>query len=182
MQNTNDNRLREVFQNSKLVLSQKQPPNILNLVSQAKFSSKKDTTVRNGLFKCNDKRCKLCNLYIQSCKSFVASNKKEWEIRTNIKCSSKNVIYYLSCNGCNGQTTYIGKTVDFRLRMNNHISSCRLGTSSNKFDNHVFKCFGHDELIEPYFKIFAMLKLSDEAALLSYESYLHHHGYDTLNQ
>ena len=41
---------------------------------------------------------------------------------------------------CNGNTTFPGKTVNFRYRMNNQITACRKGTSIDKFDNHVFKC------------------------------------------
>ena len=76
----------------------------------------------------------------------------------------------------------LAKPLILGLRMNNHISSCHNGTSTNKFDNHVFKCFKPKELKEPYFKIFALVKLSSESLLLTYESYFHHHGYDTLNR
>ena len=54
-----------------------------------------------------------------------------------------------SCNSSNGNTTYTGKTVNFRHKMNNHIvnfrhkmnihiTACRYGTSTDKFDNHIF--------------------------------------------
>ena len=99
-----------------------------------------ETALENGLFTWKDKRCKLCQLYIRQCKSFLTSNGKEWIIKSHITCHSKNVIYFLKCRSKNCSTTYIGKTNDFRKRMNNHISSCKNGKSSDRFDNHVFNC------------------------------------------
>ena len=44
----------------------------------------------------------------------------------------KNVTYFLKCSSCNYSTKYISKTVDLHSRMNNHITSCRLGGSMDK--------------------------------------------------
>ena len=49
----------------------------------------------------------------------------------------KNVIYHLKCNGYNRNTSYIGKTTNLHLQMNNHISANRHGKFNNIFDNHV---------------------------------------------
>ena len=66
--------------------------------------------------------------------------------------------------------------------MNNHISSCRLGNSSDRFDNHVFHCrIKNNYTSEPFFKIYVFMEIKDERLLLSYESYLHKKGYDTMN-
>ena len=83
---------------------------------------------------------------------------------------------------CNGNTSSTGKTNDFRLRMNNHISSCRLGTSRDKFGNHVFNCRAKNNYtLEPYFKIYAFMEIADERLLLTYESYLHKKSYGSMN-
>ena len=78
----------------------------------------------------------------------------EWNIQHHINCSSKNVLYFLRCIPCNFKVTYTGKTNNFRSKMNNHISACRHGNSTDRFDNHVFECkrltnYGN----EPYFQI-----------------------------
>ena len=67
--------------------------------------------------------------------------------------------------------------------MNNHISACRHGRSKDKFDNHVFKCSNQKGHVakEPYFKIYAFMTVNNESKLLSYESYLHQMGFDTMN-
>ena len=47
-----------------------------------------------------------------------------------------------------------GITNDLGLRMNKHMSSCRLGTSSDKFYNHVFKCRAENSnCLEPILNI-----------------------------
>ena len=156
---SNNLRMKEVFGDSKIVLALKQPPNLLRLLSKASFNSSQPVHKKKiGIFKCNDIRCKLCALYMQPCKSFLTSNGTEWQIKNSITCESKNVIYYLKCIACKGATTYTGKTNNLRKRMNNHISSCRLGTSTDRFDNHVFKCRNtHHVNTEPYFEIYVFL-------------------------
>ena len=87
---------------------------------------------------CKDSRCNLCALHIQECSSFAKSNGYNGKIRCHINCDSINVLYFLSCNSCDSNTTYTVKTVHFRQRINNHITACRYGTSTDKFDNNVF--------------------------------------------
>ena len=36
-----------------------------------------------------------------------------------------NVLNFSSCNSSNGNTTYIGKTVNFGYRISNHVTACR---------------------------------------------------------
>ena len=142
-----------------------------------------NTTLPEGLFRfeCNDTRCMLCNIYIQECSSFTTANGIKWYIKGHINCKSKNVLYYLVCCICN-KTSYTGKTNVLRLRTNNHITGCRHGNSSDKFDNHVFKCrYEHNQMSEPFFKVYVFMEIKDERLLLSYEKYLHKKGFDTMN-
>ena len=166
---------KEVFQNFNVIFAQKQPPNLLRLLTKPK--PKPDLNV-TGFTKCKDIRCNLCKFYMEEGDRFITSNKEEWTIKSKVTCNSKNVIYYLKCKNC--ITTYIGKTNNFRKRMNNHISSSNHGNSSNRFDNHVYKCLGENKT-EPFFKIRPMMVLNDESKLLEYEHYLHVKGYDTMN-
>ena len=68
-------------------------------------------------------------------------------------------------------------------RMNNQITECRYGTSTTKFDNHVFKCsYKNDHVVkERYFEVYAFMTVNNESKLLRYESYLHKIGFDTVN-
>ena len=160
----------QAFQNKKIVISYKQPKNLLRHLTKAAFYSNEPEIVTNGIFKCQDARCKLCRLYIVECDSFIMSNNEQWEIRSHITCNSENVIYYLKCASCQFTETYIGKTVEMRSRMNNHITGCRHGNSTDKFDNHVYNCrLIHNENNEPYFQLLALLKLPTDKLLLTYE-------------
>ena len=107
-------------------------------------------------YECKDSHCNLCESYTQECSSFIISNGYNWKIRCHINCNCINVLYFLFCNFCDGNNTYTVKTVDFRYRMNNHITVCFYGTSTDKFDNHVFKCSNKNDHVakEPYFKVY----------------------------
>ena len=84
------------------------------------------------------------------------------------------MLNFLSCNSCNGNTTYTGKTVNFRHRMNNYKTASHHRTSANKFDNHVFKCSNKNKHVakELYFKVYAFMAVNNENKLLCHESYL----------
>ena len=139
---------------------------------------------KNGLFKCIDKCCKICSLYIAEGHSFLMSNNMRWELGSHVTCRSINVIYYLKCNMCKKKETYIGKTVGdnivgFKSRMNQHISDSRTGVSTCKFPMH--KCgLKNKNLIEPFSEINVMMKLKSSNQLEIYENYFHKKGYDTL--
>ena len=67
--------------------------------------------------------------------------------------------------------------------MKSPITVCRYGTSTDKFDNHVFKCSNKNEYVakEPYFKVYAFITVSNENKLLCCEYYSHKMGFDTMN-
>ena len=135
-----------------------------------------------GLYKCKDKRCKLCRLYIQECKTFYTARGNEWIVKGKITCSSKNLIYYLECLPCKASTTYTGITTNCRKRMNNHISDIYTGRTTNIFDRHVHECCKKNNYFEePYFRMYAFMEVSDEKLLLTYESYFHRLKFDTMN-
>ena len=186
--NIHSDYLKEIFDKNNIILSQRQPKNMKRILAPSTFTSIPSITLtQNGLFKCSNKRCKICTLYINETKSFKMSNGLIWEIRRNITCKDINVIYYLKCNMCNKKTTYIGKTigdltVGFKSRMNQHISESRTGISTCKFPRHVYNCGLHNNCLkEPFFEINIMLKLNSSHQLLTLENHFHQKGYDTLN-
>ena len=176
--NINQDNIKNAFENTEIILSQRQPNNLLSILTKAKFSEKKSETPT--ISKCNDVRCRICSHYIQFTTEFNLANGKKWITRKSMSCNAKNVIYYLTCNQCEGKTTYIGKTNNLRLRTNQHISTCRTGRGSDKFDLHVFNC-NNTPPQEPYFKLFLMMHLATDDALLTYEKHFHNRYYDTLN-
>ena len=122
-------------------------------------------------------------MYLQVGKEVTMSDGSRWEVRSYADCNSLNVLYFLVCNFCNRESN-IGKTDDCRERTNNHMSGCRHGRTSDKFDNHVFECAGKQgmDLVEPFFKLHILMVCNSYHKLLSYESSLHARGLDTINK
>ena len=186
---TKSKHLQEVLRDVEIVGGFKQPKNLRDLLVHAKFGNYQQP-INNlhtpGIFaSCSDQRCKLCiSGYMQNCNSFETAKGTIWTIKSHITCNSSNVLYYLKCNMCKGKTTYTGKTkTNLRIRMNNHITSCRSGNGTNMFDGHVFKCGKLNKCLKaPYFQIYAFMKVSTEEKLLTYERYLHRMGFDTMNK
>ena len=172
LHNCPDNETKECFKNKKIILALKQPPSLIRELTSAKFDSCNMPQNKRGLYKCNNLNCKICKLYLTQGTSFTTSKGTLWEIPTHITCHSKMVIYYQTCKFCE-QTTNIGKTNNLRLRMNNHISACRLGNSTDLFDKNN---------PEPYFTFSVFMELNDINKLLVYEKHLQRNGRDTINR
>ena len=147
--------MKKVFDKCKVMHSLKQPKNLLRLLNKSKVPS--FISGKYGLYRyeCKDSCCNLCASYMQECSNLITSNGFNWKLRCHTNCHNTNVSCFSSCNFCNGNTIYTGKTVNFRYRMNNHITACRSGTPTDKCDNRVFKCVNNNEYVakEPYFKL-----------------------------
>ena len=115
-----------------MIQAYRQPKNLPRTLSNSRFITD-NTTIKAGLYKCNGARCDICKFYIKEETSFITSNGTNWEMKCFANCNSKNVIYFLVCNYCH-ITSYIGKTDKLRSCHNNHISVCRHGNGSDKFD------------------------------------------------
>ena len=157
----------------------KQPPNLLRHLSRAAFNSNNDSR-GNGIFTCGRPICDICTFYLQPCSSFITSNNTEWFVNSHITCHSKKVIYFLKCLSCDEKETYSGKTNDLRKRTNNHISSCRHGRTTDKFDLHVFNC--NKDHVEPFFKLYVFIEVMDDHLLEAYEKHIHASKHDTMNR
>ena len=179
---SSNERVRNVFNNTKVTLATKQPPNLLRQLTRANFSSSDTNNKPNGLFKCQNSKCELCRDYLIECTSFIVSNGEEWTIREHITCKSRNVLYFLKCIGCNFATTKVGKTKNqLNTRINNHRSDCRGSKTSDTFDLHVRDCIKKNKVkAEPYFTVQAFMTVKEEQMLMTYESYLVKKGFDTI--
>ena len=178
---SSNERIKKVFDGVKMVQCNTQTRNLLQLLSSSRFvSNASKENEKTGIFHCTSKKCEICNFnYLQQCRSFVTSNGSKWKVKCHVTCNSLNVIYFLRCNFCH-QETKLGKTDNFRLRINNHRSASRLGKSSDIFDNHVYKC-SHDNgpIIEPLFHAYIMMACSNYDKLLNIERNLHLESHDT---
>ena len=68
-----------------------------------------DSDVETGVFKCNNKRCEICN-FIEPGNEFKSfTTQKSYKINFRFDCNSSGVISLLSCKICGRQ--YPGTTV-----------------------------------------------------------------------
>ena len=191
IRNCRNDRMKNAFKDVQFIHAFRQPPNMLRSLSHSKFiTSINRDNEKVGVFHCKHGGCKICKLYLQTGTTIPMSNGETWNVKCYADCNSWNVLYFLVCNGCLIES-YIGKTDDTRYRTNNHISGCRLGHSTNKFDNHVHQCIKDNgnqhgkhqgtDFSEPYFTMYIMMVCNSYHKLLAYESYLHSKGLDTTN-
>ena len=173
--------MKKVFDKGKVIHALKQLKNLLRLLSKPKVQT--CIFEKYGLYRygCKDSHYNLWALYIQECSSFITWNGYNCKVRCHINCHGTNILYFLSCNSCNGNTTHTGKTVNFRHRMNSRITAWRYETSTDKFHNHVFKCSNKEKHVakEPYFKVYAFMTVNNENKLLLWT--LHKMEFDTMN-
>ena len=70
--------------------------------------------------KCGKSRCGCCNNILEQSSLFFQNADKLFEIKTDMNCSSQNLIYALICGNC--IKTYIGETGDIlRNRVRVHL-------------------------------------------------------------
>ena len=147
-------RMRTIMGDTKVIKSRRQPPNLKHLLTAAKFTRGQDSPAY--VTKCGDKRCKCCT-HIQRSNSVKFESGMRFEVKTNMDCNSSNLIYVITCAGCNGQ--YIGETGDVlrnRVRVHRqHINDAN--TRQLKVSEHIDKCSNK----EPKFWIFPFYKLSN---------------------
>jgi hypothetical protein len=74
--------------------------------------------------KCHTPRCNCCNIIDIGPSFNSAKNNSHFFVNRNMNCSSKNVIYLISCKKCRLQ--YVGETsMRLKDRLNNHMSTIR---------------------------------------------------------
>ena len=154
-------------------------------MTSSKFISNVKNIRKPGTYKCNDKRCEVCQNYLNETNKSKMSFGQVWEIHREIE--SLNVTYYLKCEMCNEKETYIGKTIGentkgFKVRANQQISDCKTGNSTCKLPRHVCVCGNKNNCLdEPFFTLDIMLQLNKSDRLETFENHFHLKGCDTMS-
>lgn len=143
-------RMREVLNDTNLIKSNRQGPNLRKLLTRAKF----ETEPQIGSFPCKLPRCKCCPEIITTSQIDFAEANEVFDIKTRMTCVSKNVLYKLTCRGCNQY--YIGQTGDeLKQRTNLHRWGIRENQSLD-VDKHIHDCAINCDPkfnIVPFFKV-----------------------------
>ena len=73
-ENTPSDYTKNIFQESNIFLSQHQPKNLPRLLSNSSIS--RNPSLLKGIFKCNNKRCKMSKFYLIERSEFKLANRK----------------------------------------------------------------------------------------------------------
>ena len=104
--------------------------------------------------KCGGKRCGCC-IHVNESTSVTFESGTVFSVKSNMDCNSSNLIYVITCMGCNGH--YIGETGDVlrnRIRVHRqHVNDAN--TRQLSVSEHIALCSKE----EPKFKVFPFYKL-----------------------
>ena len=105
-----------------------------------------------GSRKCGGTKCEVCNFVEESRTFSNSSGDSSFDIKYDLHCNSKFVVYLLKCKTCHKQ--YVGSTkTKFRTRLNNYRKDLRClieqrpKQNQKEFHEHFIQCdhFGEDD-------------------------------------
>ena len=85
---------RNIFYDKKLIFSQRQPPNLKNILTRARLVRNEDGS---GVSKCLRPRCKICLFLITGNKYYFKHVDFNLKITQGMTCDTLNCIYVLEC-------------------------------------------------------------------------------------
>ena len=81
----NRDKIKEILDTTKIIKSQRQPKNPKRIPSSSTF----EKNATQGVTKCKNKRCKICDIIIEG-KSYIFKNPEtKFKINKNLSCNSK---------------------------------------------------------------------------------------------
>ena len=144
----NDERMQKVLQKNTIIKSKRQPKSLKKLISSAKLPNRQEHSVT----KCGKLNCETC-AYILEGATFQFKNGTIFKIKQSMNCASSQVIYVITCRGCNEQ--YIGQTGQtIRKRMTLHRQQIRdPSTRTIPLSGHIDQCARN---MNPKFYVFPL--------------------------
>ena len=94
--------LQSMYKDTNFMLFLKKTNNFYRELVSSRFISNLKNIRKPGTYICSDKRCKICQNYLNETNKFTKLNVQVWEIRREIDCHSVNVI-------CNKKGHILGK-------------------------------------------------------------------------
>ena len=186
-------RLKQAFNNTKIIFAKRKPKNLKQLLTSSTFSSSTPQPTEIGMKHCGDKSCLLCRKnYLQLTDKIISPvGKLLFTIKCSFLCKSKNILYYMTCTICGKD--YVGQTNDFRKRINNHKSDISGQTNDfrKRMNNHKSDIRGtptkdtipvdkrihycqlntHQTFKDPYFHVIPFLTVKDDKRCEDLEIY-----------
>lgn len=126
--------MSQVLKNVRVIESKRQQKNLRRILCPSNFRHARTHAVK----KCPDQRCGTCPLLKEG--SVFNIGNRNFIVKSNMTCATKNVIYCITCEGC-GQH-YIGETGStLRTRIRIHRQHIRQPEYRQiKLSEHLYIC------------------------------------------
>ena len=148
---------KPVFGNIRIIDSRREPLSLLRIFQHSRFDEARPTFIPRCITRCGAPRCKLCLCIIEGESVFFRNAGVKFVIRTNMDCTTRNVVYALFCGKCG--SSYIGESVCLRDRVNTHRNNSKsLSNAVMRVSRHICDC-GEG------FKVCPLLKVSRECKI-----------------
>ena len=143
----NKDKIKKILDTSKIIKTQRQPKNLKRILTPCTFGE----SITQGVTKCNNKRCKICDIIIEG-KSYTLKNPEtKFKINKNLSCNSKNIVYIIECNKY--KEMYIGSTQALNTRTSLHRSNIKIEENRNlDVSKHLYQCSGGKFKIMPLYQ------------------------------
>ncbi|XP_048246899.1 uncharacterized protein LOC125377449, partial [Haliotis rufescens] len=97
-------KMKQGLNKFKIIKSTRQPKNLKQILCPSKYSCTESVPC---VSRCNTPRCGTCNI-ISEGTTFLFANGKGFNVKADMNCRSKDVVYVMRCSGCG--ENYIGET------------------------------------------------------------------------
>ena len=117
--------LKNLFPENTIIPAFRRPRNLKEIISKRTNSGTALSTDSECGFFCCSRKCDLCNNFAADSPKFSSvATGRSYTIKQRISCTSKNVIYLVTCKKCSLQ--YVGSTSnEFKVRFRNHKSAMK---------------------------------------------------------
>ena len=129
-------KMKDILDSSNIIKSKRQPKSLKKILTKAEFNTNTRTP---SVSKCGRSNCGICQ-NMKEGSDFYFKNGQYFKVKNSFTCSSENLIYVLTCAGCN--KNYIGQTgMSLRKRMTVHRQQIRDPTTRKiNLSEHLDNC------------------------------------------
>ena len=128
-------------------LKARQPKNLKRILTSSTFLE----NITQGVTKCNNKWCKICDIIIEGKFSTFKNSETKFKINEDLNGNSKNVIYITECSKC--KEIYRGSTQAFNTRTSLHRSNIKITENRNlNVSKHLHECSWGEFKIMPIYQ------------------------------
>ena len=167
---------KDIFKNHKLVIANKQSPNMKSLLTRAKFTSEMGV---NRVYKCSSK-CVSCKNIKEGDEHLFKSVQQRFRVKSNFTCTTKNIIYVIICGNPECREEYIGQSsLEIRFRISVHKQQVKDKELRKLYvSKHIFECGKGQFEIFPFYKMYS----NNEMERIKKEEYFINKYKPTLNR